>query len=49
MIIPITVAIIVPKGIDLFGSFKSPDKPTPAVMPVNAGKIMAKTLKKLSF
>ncbi len=38
----------VPKGIDLRGFFKSPESPTPAVIPVNAGKIIAKTLKKLS-
>ena len=33
---------------DFLGFFKSPDNPTPAVMPVNAGKIMANTIKKLS-
>ena len=40
------VAASVPNGIDFFGSRKSPDKPTPAVIPVNAGKMMAKTKKK---
>ncbi len=29
------------------GFSKSPDRPTPAVMPVKAGKMMAKTVKKL--
>ena len=48
MIIPTMVAESVPKGIDLRGFFKSPDKPTPAVIPVKAGKIMANTIKKLS-
>ena len=38
----------VPNGIDLRGFFKSPDNPTPAVIPVKAGKIMAKTTKKVS-
>ncbi len=47
MIIPITVAEIVPMGMDREGFFRSPDKPTPAVMPVNAGKIIANTTKKL--
>ena len=36
----------VPSGIDLLGFFKSPDKPTPAVIPVKAGNIIAKTAKK---
>ncbi len=48
MIIPASVAVVVPIGIDFPGSFKSPDKPTPAVIPVKAGKIIAKTIKKLS-
>jgi hypothetical protein len=47
MIIPETVARVVPNGIDLAGFFKSPDKPTPAVIPVKAGNTMAKTMKKL--
>ena len=37
MTIPDTVARVVPNGIDLAGLFRSPDKPTPAVMPVKAG------------
>ena len=40
------MASVVPKGIDFEGFFKSPDKPTPAVIPVNAGKQIAKTIKK---
>ena len=45
------VAVIVPNGIDLRGFFKSPESPTPAVIPVKAGKIIANTTKKswLSF
>ena len=42
------VADVVPNGMDLDGFFKSPDKPTPAVIPVKAGNIIAKTIKKLS-
>ena len=42
------VAESVPNGIDFRGFFKSPDKPTPAVIPVNAGKMMANTIKKSS-
>ena len=34
--------------LDRRGFRRSPESPTPAVMPVNAGKIMAKTRKKLS-
>ena len=45
IIIPLTVARIVPIGIDLAGFLRSPDSPTPAVIPVNAGKIIAKTTK----
>ena len=40
------VASVVPKGMAREGFFKSPERPTPAVIPVNAGKIMAKTIKK---
>ena len=46
MTIPISVAANVPKGIDTFGFFKSPDNPTPAVIPVNAGNTIAKMKKK---
>ena len=46
--IPIMDAERVPNGIDLRGFFKSPDSPTPAVIPVKAGKIMAKTTKNVS-
>jgi hypothetical protein len=46
MTIPVKVDRIVPSGIDLAGFFRSPDKPTPAVIPVNAGKTIAKTMKK---
>jgi len=35
---PVTIARIVPLGIDFFGSFKSPDIETPASNPVTAGK-----------
>ena len=49
MTMPDRVAARVPIGIDFFGSFKSPDKPTPAVIPVKAGKTIAKTLKKSSL
>ena len=34
---------MVPRGIDLPGFFRSPDSPTPAVIPVNAGKMIANT------
>ena len=43
--IPVIDANIVPFGIDALGFFKSPDKPSPAVMPVKAGNIIAKTAK----
>jgi len=43
------VADNVPNGIDFLGFFKSPESPTPAVMPVNAGKIIANTIKKLTM
>lgn len=48
MTIPARVADNVPKGMDLRGFFKSPERPTPAVMPANAGKIIANTTKNLS-
>ena len=48
-IIPKKVADNVPSGIDFRGFLKSPDKPTPAVIPVKAGNIMAKTIKKSSL
>ena len=41
--IPAMVAATVPIGIDFLGSFKSPESPTPAAIPVKAGKIIAKT------
>ena len=37
-----------PSGILLCGFFRSPDSPRPAIMPVNAGKQVAKTVPKLS-
>ncbi len=46
MINPVVVARIVPAGIALAGLRRSPDSPTPAVMPVKAGKQIAKTMKK---
>ena len=42
---PVRVPPMVPMGIDLPGFFRSPDSPTPAVIPVKAGKTMAKTTK----
>ena len=36
----------VPRGIDLRGSWRSPDMPMPAVKPVTAGKKTAKTYQK---
>ena len=45
MSMPRTVAVMVPSGIDRLGLRRSPDSPTPAVMPVNAGKQIAKTTK----
>ncbi len=42
---PIKVAIRVPRGMDFRGRFKSPDSPTPAVIPVNAGNTIAKMRK----
>ena len=45
---PVNEANIVPLGIDFLGFFKSPDNPRPAVIPVNAGNIMAKTAKILT-
>ena len=44
MINPQIMAVIVPIGIVLFGSFRSPDRATPAVNPVTAGKKIAKTI-----
>ena len=44
---PDTVARVVPRGIALEGFRRSPDSPTPAVIPVKAGKMIAKTRKKL--
>ena len=40
---PLTVAHRMPRGMDLRGLARSPDRPTPAVMPVKAGKTMANT------
>ena len=37
------VAHNVPLGIEIDGSFKSPERPNPAARPVNAGKIIVKT------
>lgn len=39
---------MVPRGIERDGFFRSPDSPTPAVIPVNAGKQIANTTKKPS-
>ncbi len=44
-IMPMKVAIRVPLGIAFRGDFRSPDSPTPAVIPVKAGKTMANTIK----
>ena len=41
------VAMVVPIGMDRDGFFRSPESPTPAVIPVKAGNIMAKAIKKL--
>ncbi len=41
--IPVIVAEMTPRGMDLLGLARSPDKPTPAVIPVNAGKQIANT------
>ena len=43
---PVSVASIVPRGMALAGFLRSPDSPTPAVIPVKAGKQMANTMKK---
>ena len=43
---PTNVPPIVPIGMDLDGFRRSPLKPTPAVIPVKAGKTIAKTAKK---
>ncbi len=40
---PAKVADSTPSGIERRGFSRSPDRPTPAVMPVNAGKTMANT------
>ena len=40
---PTAVAIKVPFGIDLAGFFKSPERPIPAEIPVNAGNIIVNT------
>ena len=40
---PTRVADRTPRGIDRPGLRRSPDNPTPAVIPVNAGKQIAKT------
>lgn len=45
---PTKVANIVPIGIERLGSFRSPDRPSPAATPVKAGKMIAKTRKKES-
>jgi hypothetical protein len=45
MIIPRTVAANVPMGIERLGLLRSPESPTPAVIPVKAGKQIAKTRK----
>jgi len=42
---PAIVAEIDPRGIDLPGFLRSPDNPTPAVIPVKAGNTIAKTIK----
>ena len=43
---PIVVAANVPIGIDFLGSLRSPESPTPAVIPVKAGNTIANILKK---
>ena len=43
IIAPKIVAAKVPLGIDFLGFFKSPERPKPAEIPVNAGKIIVKT------
>ena len=48
IIIVTAIALNVPTGIALRGFFKSPDKLTPAIIPVTAGKKTAKTYKKFS-
>ena len=40
------MAARVPRGIERPGSLRSPERPTPAAMPVKAGKTMAKTMTK---
>ena len=42
---PTTVAQMVPLGMLTLGSFKSPLKPNPAAIPVNAGKMKVNTSK----
>ena len=46
--IPARLADMIPRGIERRGLRRSPDSPTPAVIPVNAGKQMAKTSMKES-
>ena len=43
MIMPANVADMMPSGMERRGCARSPERPTPAVIPVNAGKTMAKT------
>ena len=42
---PVVIAAKVPFETLLLGSFKSPDRLVPSMMPVTAGKIVAKTLR----
>jgi len=46
MIMVTTIELMVPNGIERRGSFKSPDKLAPAIIPVTAGKNTANTLQK---
>ena len=48
MTMPIMVAVMVPAGMDFAGFFKSPERPTPAVIPVKAGNMMANTTNSFS-
>ena len=45
---PVSVAPIVPRGMLFSGFLRSPDRPSPAIIPVNAGKHVANTVPKLS-
>ena len=47
MTMPVRVAAIVPSGMLRCGFFRSPESPRPAIIPVKAGKMMAKTTAKL--